>query len=173
VTTRLLVGFALLLAGCASAESDEPPAPTSLAVPSGAQQATVVRHTDGDTFVLRGIGVGPLPAQPTKVRLLEVDTPEVRPTPACYGRQAADRTAELLPKGTRVRVEADREERDRYGRALLYVWTAQGASLEEVLLREGYARVLYVRPNDRHLAHFRAVEAAARRAGAGLWSSCA
>ena len=167
---RALLGLALLAAGCAA--EAPPPAPTSLAVPAGAQQATVVRHSDGDTFVLRGIGVGPLPAAPTKVRLLEVDTPEVSPAPACFGTEAADRTAELIPKGARVRVQADRDLRDRYGRLLLYVWTEDGASLEEVLLREGYARVLYVRPNDLHLAHFRDVEAAARRDRAGLWGAC-
>ncbi|MCU1673198.1 MAG: nuclease [Frankiales bacterium] len=168
--TRALLGLALLAAGCAA--DAPPPAPTSLAVPAGAQQATVVRHSDGDTFVLRGTGVGPLPAAPTKVRLLEVDTPEVHPTAACFGPEAADRTAELLPKGARVRVQADRDLRDRYGRLLLYVWTEDGASVEEVLLREGYARVLYVRPNDLHLDHFRDVEAAARRARAGLWGAC-
>lgn len=167
---RRLLACGLLVAACAA--SPEPPAPTTLAAPAGAQEATVVRHSDGDTFVLRGIGVGPLPAAPTKVRLLEVDTPEIHPEPVCYGDEAADRTAELLPKGSRVRVEADREKRDRFGRALLYVWTPEGASLEEVLLREGYARVLYVRPNDRHLEHFRAVEARARQVRRGLWSAC-
>jgi micrococcal nuclease len=144
---------------------------TALVVPPGAQEATVVRHTDGDTFVLRGVGVGPLPAAPTKVRLLEVDTPEVRPV-ECYGREASARTAQLLPKGARVRVEADRDLTDRYGRRLLYVWTEDGANLEELLLREGFARVLYVRPNDRHVGHFRAVEAQARQAGRGLWGAC-
>lgn len=166
---RLLV-CCLLTAACA-ADAD-PPAPTSLAVPAGAQEATVVRHSDGDTFILRGIGAGPLPGEPTKVRLLEIDTPELFPTAECYGEQAADRTAELIPKGSRVRVEADRQQRDRFGRALLYVWTPDGASLEEVLLEEGLATVLYVRPNDRHLARFREVEGRARDAGVGLWGDC-
>jgi micrococcal nuclease len=165
-----LLTLCLLAAGCAS--TPEPPAPTALRVPPGAQQATVVRHTDGDTVVLRGIGTGPLPAAPTKVRLLEIDTPEVYPQVECYGEEAADRTEELLPKGARVRVEADRERRDRYGRALLYVWTEDGANVEEVLLREGYARVLYVRPNNRHLDHLRDVEDRARQERRGLWGAC-
>ncbi|MCA1712202.1 MAG: thermonuclease family protein [Actinobacteria bacterium] len=163
--------LALVLVAACSADVP-PPAPTSLAVPTGAQEATVVRHSDGDTFVLRGIGVGPLPAVPTKVRLLEVDTPEIHPSPVCFGTEAADRTAELIPKGARVRVEADRDLRDRYGRLLLYVWTEDGASLEEVLLREGYARVLYVRPNDRHLTELRQIEARARGAKRGMWGRC-
>jgi micrococcal nuclease len=168
VRRRLLL--CLVVAACAAPA--EPPAATELAVPAGAQEATVVRHTDGDTFVLRGIGVGPLPGTPTKVRLLEVDTPEVRPVPECLGEEAAERTEALLPKGARVRVEADRERHDRYGRTLLYVWTEEGASLEEVLLREGLAQVLYVRPNNRHLDHFRTVEAQARRERRGLWGTC-
>ena len=162
----------LLLAACGSSEPP-PPAATALTAPAGAQQAVVVRHTDGDTLWLRGIGTGPLPGGvATKVRLLEIDTPEVHPSPECYGTEAADRTAQLLPIGAQVRVEADREQRDRYGRVLLYVWTSGGASVEEVLLREGYARVLYVRPNDLHLDRFRAVEAEARGAGRGLWGAC-
>lgn len=132
----------------------------------------MVRHTDGDTFTLRGIGSGPLPGRPTKVRLLEVDTPEIFSRRDCYGPEAARRTAALIPVGARVRVAADRELRDRYGRLLLYVWTSDGASLEEVLLREGYARTLLVRPNDRHIGQLRAVEAQARAAGRGLWSAC-
>ena len=160
----------LLLAGCAT--TPDPPAPTSLAVPPGAQEATVVRHTDGDTLVLRGIGTGPVPFAPTKVRVLEIDTPELQPAPECYGEEAADRLAELVPRGSRVRVEADRDLHDRYGRVLLYLWTEEGVSVEEVLLREGYARVLYVRPNDRHLDHFRAVEAQARAQRRGLWGAC-
>lgn len=166
---RLAAGC-LLLTACAG--TPEPPAPTTLAVPADAQEATVVRHTDGDTVVLRGIGTGPLPSRPTRVRLLEIDAPEVRPEPECYGDEAADRLVELMPPGSRVRVEADREERDRFGRALLYVWNEDGDNVEEVLLREGYARVLYVRPNDKHLALFRAVEAEARRAERGLWGAC-
>jgi micrococcal nuclease len=160
----------LLVAACAG--PSEPPAPTSLAAPPGAQEAVVVRHTDGDTLVLRGIGVGPLPATPTKVRVLEIDTPEVNPTAECFGPEAADRLAELVPRGSRVRVEPDRERRDRYGRALLYLWTADGVSVEEVLLREGLAEVLYVRPNNKHLDHFRLIEADARDAGRGLWGAC-
>ena len=160
----------LLLTACATIP--DPPAPTTLPVPAGAQEATVVRHTDGDTLVLRGIGPGPLPGRPTKVRLLELDTPEVFPEKECFGDEAADRLVELVPPGARVRVEADRQLRDRFGRTLLYVWTEDGVSVEEVLLREGYARVLHVRPNDRHLAHLRGVEAEARRAGRGLWGAC-
>lgn len=167
---RRLLGSCLLIAACAAPAGA--PAATALTVPGGAQEAVVTRHTDGDTFWLRGIGVGPLPGRATKVRVLEIDTPEVFGTPGCYGKEAAARTAELVPLGAHVRVEADRDLRDRYGRLLLYVWTASGASLEEVLLREGYARSLLIRPNDRHIDAFRAIEAQARQAKRGRWGRC-
>lgn len=162
----------LLLAGCAQS-SPGPPSPSgNLSVPTGAQEAVVVRHTDGDTLWLRGIGVGPVPREVTKVRLLEVDTPELSGPRGCYGREAARRTAQLVPIGAHVRVEADRDLRDRYGRLLLYVWTSDGVNLEESLLRDGYARTLLVRPNDRHIQLFRAVETQARNARRGLWGAC-
>jgi micrococcal nuclease len=171
---RRLLSSCLLVAACAAPAATPAAVPevTVLTVPAGAQEAVVVRHTDGDTLWLRGIGVGPLPGRSTKVRVLEIDTPEVFGTPGCYGKQASARTAELVPLGAHVRVEADRDARDRYGRLLLYVWTSSGASLEEVLLREGYARTLLVRPNDRHIDALRAVEAQARRTKRGLWSAC-
>lgn len=167
---RALV-LTLLTAACAAGSAADPVA-TSLPVPGGAQEAVVVRHSDGDTFWLRGIGTGPIPAARTKVRLLEVDTPEVFGRVDCYGKEASRRTAELIPVGAHVRVEADRERRDRYGRVLVYVWTESGASLEEQLLAGGYARVLYVRPNDKHLDAFRQVEAEARTSRTGLWGAC-
>jgi micrococcal nuclease len=170
---RLLTVLALAGALAACADDASPaPAQGSLPVPAGAQEAVVVRHTDGDTFWLRGIGVGPVPAARTKVRLLEVDTPEVFGSKGCYGKEASARTEQLLPLGAHVRVEADRDLRDRYGRLLLYVWTPNGVNLEEALLRDGYARTLLVRPNDRYIATFRAVEADARSARRGLWARC-
>lgn len=161
-----------MLSACASSGPAPDRAGATLSVPSGAQEAVVVRHTDGDTLRLRGIGTGPVPGAPTKVRLLEIDTPEVFGTAGCFGKEASRRTAELIPVGAHVRVEADRERRDRYGRLLVYVWAADGVNVEESLLAGGYARVLYVRPNGKHLAAFRQVEAQARAARRGLWGAC-
>jgi micrococcal nuclease len=166
----------LALCACAvplGAGSSIATAPSSeLPVPAGAQEATVVSGVDGDTVVLRGRGVGPLPAEPTKVRLLLVDTPEVHGTRECFGAEASERTAALLRDGAQVRVEADRDERDRYGRVLLHVWTESGVHVGSELLRGGHATVLHLEPNDLHLDTLQAIEAEARAAGRGLWSAC-
>ncbi len=165
----------VLLPGCGVLEPATPepaPAQAGLPVPAGAQEATVVRLVDGDTVILRGRGVGPLPAEPTRVRVLLIDTPEVHTEQECFGEQANDRAAELLRDGETVRVEADRDPADRFGRALLHVWTADGVNVGEALVREGYATVLQIDPNERYLAAFERAEAAARDADRGLWSAC-
>ena len=155
-----------MLAGCGS-DRDGP-----LALPADAQAAVVVRHVDGDTLDLRGAGSGPLPDAPTRVRLLQVDTPEVGGQPECGGPEASARLAALLPVGATVRVAADVDLLDRYGRTLLLVWDERGGSVQESLVADGLATVLHVGRNDRGLAALEAVERAARADGRGTWSAC-
>src|SRR4051812_9959267 len=80
---------------------------------SGEHDARVVRVVDGDTVVLSGLG---------KTRLIGVDTPEVYGGVECYGREASAFTKRTLPPGESVRYRLGTEPRDRYGRALAYVW---------------------------------------------------
>jgi len=141
-------------------------------VPGGAQEATVVRVVDGDTVILRGRGVGPLDAEPTRVRVLLLDTPEVHTEQECFGEQSSERAAELLRDGETVRVQADRDPQDRFGRALLHVWNADGVNVGEALVREGFAEVLQLDPNELYLEAFEAAEDEAREAGRGLWAAC-
>jgi micrococcal nuclease len=168
----------LALAGCSLPAAPElrpaprPAASGVVSVPASAQEAVVVRVTDGDTVVLRGRGTGPLPPEPTRVRVLLVDTPEVTGQPECFGPEASVRTEQLVPPGSRVRVEGDRQAQDRFGRTLLHVWTPEGVNLGEALLAEGYATVLQIDPNRRYLEQFTAREQEAREASRGLWSAC-
>lgn len=176
----LLLMCAVALTGCGvvaqpgveRAPARGPVGASALRVPVDAQEATVVRQVDGDTVVLRGRGVGPLPPRPTKVRVLLVDTPEVFGDAECFGAQARDRFAQLAPDGAVLRVQADRDLRDRYDRVLLHLWDAQGRNVGQALVREGFATVLQVAPNRLHLEEFSAAEREARTAGRGLWSAC-
>jgi endonuclease YncB( thermonuclease family) len=45
-------------------------------------------------------------------------------------------------------------------------------SVEDALLRGGYARTLTIPPNDVRASHFKALERRARRDGRGLWRAC-
>jgi micrococcal nuclease len=130
-------------------------------VPRGARAAVTESVTDGDTIVLSGVG---------KSRLIGVDTPEVYGGAECFGREASAFTKQTLPAGSSVRYTRDAEPRDRYGRALLYVWQADGRFFNARLVREGYAVPLTIAPNVRYEALFRRLARGARRRQAGLWS---
>ncbi|HEX4718480.1 MAG TPA: thermonuclease family protein [Thermoleophilaceae bacterium] len=126
--------------------------------------AVVTRNTDGDTLWLSGIG---------KVRLIGIDTPEVFGHVACFGRAAAAFTARVLPPGTRVRYRLGVDPRDRYGRALAYVYLGDGRMFNELLAERGYATPLTIPPNVDYASRFVAAARRARNAGRGLWRACA
>jgi micrococcal nuclease len=138
--------------------------------PSGAGAARVVRVVDGDTILVALAG-----GREERVRLIGVDTPEtVKPdTPVqCFGKRASSYSHRLLD-GRDVRLVADAEERDRYGRLLAYVYREPDELfVNAALVSGGYARTLTIAPNDRFAARFAVLAAAARKAGRGLWSAC-
>ena len=154
----LLVALAAALAGCAELEIDQTSGSDSR---GGRTAATVTKNTDGDTLRLSGIG---------KVRLIGVDTPEVYGGVECYGREASAFTERVLPPGTRVRYKLGVEPRDRYGRALAYVWLDDGRFFNQMLVDRGYAQVLTIPPNVDYADRFLAAQRKARKAGRGLWS---
>jgi micrococcal nuclease len=149
---QLVTLAALALAGCGASD---PAAPARLT------DARVTRHTDGDTLWLSGIG---------KVRLIGVDTPEVYGRVECFGRAASAFVRRLLPIGARVRYSLGVERRDRYGRALAYLYTHDGRFVNLLLVRRGYAQPLTVPPNDRFAARFVAAARDARARRVGLWA---
>lgn len=122
----------------------------------------VVRVVDGDTVELQSAG---------KSRLIGVDTPEVFGGQECFGREASAFAERVLRPGLRVRVQRDVEERDRYGRMLIYLRLPDGRSFNELLVAEGYAVPLTIPPNVRHAERFRKLARTARKRAAGLWSS--
>jgi micrococcal nuclease len=127
-----------------------------------AESDVVVRVVDGDTMVLRSAG---------KSRLIGVDTPEVFGGQECFGREASAFARRVLRPGLRVRVERDVEERDRYGRALVYLRLPDRRSFNELLVAQGFAVPLTIPPNVRHAERFRELGHQARARAVGLWSS--
>ena len=142
----------LALAGCAAPAADSGPG----------QRTTerVTKHTDGDTLWLSGIG---------KVRLIGVDTPEVYGQVECFGHEASAFVERTVPLGSEVRYRLGVEERDRYGRALAYVWLRDGRFLNRLLVARGYAQPLTVPPNVEYEDLFVRVARRAREARRGLW----
>lgn len=164
----LLVAVAVAvgaLGGCGGPGAG-PPGADAAGLPAG-EDARVAEVVDGDTIV-----VGP----DRSVRLIGVDTPETRHPDRgveCFGKEATRYTERLLPRGTRVRLVADVERRDRYDRTLAYVYrSADGLFVNAALARDGYARPLTIPPNVAHAGDLASLADRAREQGRGLWGAC-
>lgn len=124
----------------------------------------VIQVIDGDTIFLEN---------GEAVRYIGVDAPETqhpRRGLECFGPEATERNTELVG-GKRVRLEADLQDRDRYGRLLRYVYVGD-VFVNEVLIEEGYAYAYYFPPNTSHYMEFLQLELKAEKNGFGLWSAC-
>lgn len=123
----------------------------------------ITRIVDGDTVHCDPLG---------RVRLIGIDSPERDQGP--HFTAASDAIAELIPVGTEVWAEEDREERDRFDRPLRYLWLGDDVPERMVnwmMIRSGYAVELTYRPNDRYQRAFQAAAEAARAESAGLWGT--
>ncbi|MFS0866318.1 thermonuclease family protein [Microbacterium sp. 179-B 1A2 NHS] len=158
-------GIWMLLASDLAPPSATTPAAAEL--PADATPFTVTHVFDGDTLEARRGD-----AEPVRIRLIGIDTPEGTPAPECGADAARDRLRELLPEGSTVWAATDREETDRYGRLLRYAWNADEVFVNGTLVREGHASALRVEPNTTHAAAFAESESLARRDGAGQWGAC-
>lgn len=160
--TALLMLAALFVAVSAAGCSELPSGGSG----SASTGHGVVQHVvDGDTIVLRG---------GARVRLLQVDAPEVHAGPECGGREASAAARRLLPAGTKVRLERDpvSDDRDRYGRLLRYVWVGDTVVNLE-LVRDGLAMPYFYRGGrGRYAAQLERLARRARSRSAGLWGQC-
>jgi micrococcal nuclease len=140
---------------------------TRVATPSTSTIFRIDHVADGDTVDL---------TNGAKIRLVQIDTPEVYFSPECYGKQASAITKRLLPAGTPVRltVEAATDRVDEYGRLLRYVVRAQdGLNVNLYLVRVGAAAPYFY--DGRRGRYAALLERLARRARArhlGLWGAC-
>jgi micrococcal nuclease len=132
----------------------------------GVEIATVISVTDGDTITVDLNGVR------EKVRYIGIDTPEPYRDgePACYSKEASARNAELVA-GQQVELVADKEDRDRFDRLLRYVYIDE-IFVNEVLVVEGYATTLKIKPNTQFAQIFSDAKNEARSNKVGLWEVC-
>ncbi|WP_346222408.1 thermonuclease family protein [Heyndrickxia faecalis] len=123
--------------------------------------------TDGDTIKIYNNG------KEETVRYLLVDTPESKKPNMCvqpYAKAAYYRNKQLVSSG-KLTIEFDHgAKRDKYGRLLAYVFV-NGKSVQEKLLKEGYARVAYVyEPPYQYLDTFKKAEQRAKNEKLRVWS---
>jgi endonuclease YncB( thermonuclease family) len=157
VVLALCLAAAIVLAATAGATQ----------LPSGGQLSRVTRVVDGDTVAL---------ANGARVRLVQIDTPEVYYSPECYGEQASAVTKHLLPAGTLVRLyrEPRTDAVDQYGRLLRYVVrVSDGLNVNVQLVRVGAAApYFYDYRRGRYANLLVRLALRARAKHIGLWGRC-
>jgi micrococcal nuclease len=132
--------------------------------PVNRQKTKVIRVVDGDTIEIEG-GV--------KVRYIGMNTPETvdpRKPIQCFGKEASMENKTLV-EGKEVELEKDISNTDKYGRLLRYVWL-NGIMINEILVKEGYARVDTVPPDVKYSNIFLTAENESRTNNLGLWKKC-
>ena len=153
---RLLLLAVLVLPATAGAQTD-----------AAGQLARIDHVTDGDTVDL---------TNGARVRLVQIDTPEVYFTPECYGRQSSNLTKRLLPPGTLVRLtrEPATDAVDQYGRLLRYVVRARdGLNVNVQLVKVGAAApYFYDGRRGRYAVLLDRLARHARADRLGLWGAC-
>jgi micrococcal nuclease len=156
--------LAILATLCAIVLAVAGAAPASVSV---GQLGRIDHVADGDTVDL---------SNGARVRLVQIDTPEVYFRPECYGKQASAITKRLLPPGTLVRLtrEPATDSADSYGRLLRYVTRVRGhLNINIHLVAVGAAAPYFYRGRrGRYAARLARLALRARRNHLGLWGRC-
>ncbi|MFB7302567.1 thermonuclease family protein [Heyndrickxia sporothermodurans] len=134
--------------------------------PSNRVPVTLTKTVDGDTIKVMYKG------KEESVRYLLIDTPESKKPGSCvqpYAESAFNRNKQLVNSG-KLTLEFEKSERDKYDRLLAYVFV-DGKSVQETLLKEGYARVAYIyEPPYKYLSKYQNAEDMAKNKHSNIWS---
>lgn len=117
---------------------------------------------DGDTILL---DTG------EKVRYSGIDAPEIGhkgEKNEFMALASRDFNLHLVGKD-RVRLEFDREKRDRHGRLLAYIFLEKGDMVNALMVRRGLARLMVKRPNIKYLSLLLHNQRLAMGERLGLW----
>ena len=125
-------------------------------------EATVTRVVDGDTVALD------MNTRTFRARLIGIDAPEMGQEP--WGRKAKKHLREILKaSGGKVRVETDVTKYDKYDRLLAYLWLDDKTLVNELMVRDGFAVLFTIQPNNRYADRLRKAQDAAKENHAGIW----
>ena len=149
------------------------------------QKASISKVVDGDTIVVDIYGDNCQDQSHLyKVRLIGVNTPESvasqeyldqkGTTNSQAGKTASDYTKSLLQASEIVYLEADKDDKDKYGRSLYYVWfevpeneydidVISTEMLNGILVKNGYAEVATYKPNVKYEDYFESIEESIQR----------
>lgn len=130
---------------------------------------SITKFVDGDTFWVKSGS-----SKRIKIRLIGVDTPENQARfgnpEEYYGDEASLFVKKMLYK-KKVRLEFDKDSLDSFGRTLAYVYLQDNTFLNEILVMEGYAKVMTVMPNNSYENRFVLLQNNAIKNKLGLWKN--
>ncbi len=125
---------------------------------------------DGDTLIVYYGNNG----KKEKVRLLGIDTPETSPkeNPQCYSAQATKQLNKLtFNKFVALKKDKlQKEDKDKYGRLLRYVMLFDNTSVNEELIKGGYAKAYPVLTTT--VEKYKGLEVEAKAKKLGMWDEC-
>jgi len=133
-------------------------------------RGVVVQVVDGDTIIVKTKRY-----KKKKVRLIGVDSPEranhIFDFDEAYARHADRFVRRKLKPGTKIYLDYDKKKFDQWGRLLAYLYIQKsGQSLNELLLRKGYAVYQADKYNKRLKNRFLKLQQEAKRERRGIWS---
>jgi micrococcal nuclease len=142
--------------------------------------ATLLRIVDGDTLRVR---IGRFEE---RVRMIGIDTPEKEANEKAFrdkarthqdistitsqGKSSWEHLQSMIKPGQQLLLEYDAGKYDRHKRILAYVYTNDGAMLNEKMLLDGYASPYTIAPNVKYAKKFQDAYSEARLNHRGLWA---
>lgn len=164
----LAIATVMALTGCTTGSASAGKNAAESATDSAVEQGVVIRVIDGDTFEAAVDG-----GEKT-IRLLNVDTPETKDPKSpveCMGPEATEALEGLLPVGSKVRLELDKEPLDKYGRTLAGVFDSTGKLVNAEIARLGLGVPVLFEPNRKFHPPVVAAFEDAQARGVGLNSA--
>ena len=159
----VLVWTAVFGSACGSSGAPAaPPAPRT-------DDFTISSITDGDT-----LRFSPPVSGSSSLRLLNIDSPELGgDTQEPWASAARSSLQALLPSGSSLSIERDREQLDAFGRVLGHAIRTDGLSVNREQLRQGHAVLYVIWPNLSRYEDYRSAQQEAQAGRRGLWSAAA
>lgn len=132
------------------------PVSDEIKVISSDQALTVKAVIDGDTFELSDGRI---------IRLIGVDTPETG-EPIYFESIAF---ADSILSSKIIKIEYDKEDTDRYGRLLVYLYIDEG-QVNQMIIAKGFGLVYLFKNNIKYADKLIRVQKRARTSKSGIWS---
>lgn len=126
------------------------------------QSYKVTRVIDGDTIEIEEIG---------KVRLIGIDSPELDNPKECFAEESAQKLTDLVTnESLRIEYDSSQGDKDRYGRALLYLFNEDGININLEMISLGYSYEYTYNEPYKYQSDFLREQSEAKLNKVGLWA---